>query len=469
MPSSLPVFPTHLEEKHFKISDPLQVSSVKELMTNPMSSQARPLVPDNRTVGHLFSSSRRLPNSMNIPSVPSHERNSGNFSFISQLSSDGDSFPQLLRHGSSLPPNHAPRTEIQSTASINRPEEAKDISWSIDSLQDFLDLPENVPLQTVQMESSSGAMASEDHSKRTDWPEWADQFISADDTMEQNWSELLSEVNAQEPKPKPKMPSSCSLIHQAEVHQHQTVSSGEYLAIANPSSSAPSNKQRMRWTPELHESFVEAVNQLGGSERATPKGVLKLMNVEGLTIYHVKSHLQKYRTARFKPESSEGTLEKTSIPVDDVKSLDLKTSISITEALRLQMEVQKQLHEQLEIQRNLQLRIEEQGRYLQMMFEKQRKMEDDKPKASSSTLDDSSAPSPNLLHTSPASHKSEALGKDHSKGGIDASNADNIDAEACLNKKLKKPEIKWSEDPDPDNFESSTPARKRARGDETAT
>ncbi|KAJ1281586.1 hypothetical protein BS78_04G317300 [Paspalum vaginatum] len=129
-------------------------------------------------------------------------------------------------------------------------------------------------------------------------------------------------------------------------------------------------KSRMRWTPELHERFVDAVNKLGGSEKATPKAVQKIMKIEGLTIYHVKSHLQKYRTAQHRPESSGGAPGMRSGQADEVSIPQLKGTGNV-EGLMAQIGLQKQLHEQLEIQRKLQMQVEEQSKYLEMVIAKQ--------------------------------------------------------------------------------------------------
>ncbi|CAN6443304.1 unnamed protein product [Victoria cruziana] len=107
---------------------------------------------------------------------------------------------------------------------------------------------------------------------------------------------------------------------------------------------------------------------------ATPKGVLTMMGVPGLTIYHVKSHLQKYRLAKFLPESSaDGSKDEKEGSAGSTSNVENLPS-HINEAYRIQMEVQKRLQEQLEVQRQLQLRIEAQGKYLQKIIEEQQKL-----------------------------------------------------------------------------------------------
>nr|PNR59286.1 hypothetical protein PHYPA_002077 [Physcomitrium patens] len=56
--------------------------------------------------------------------------------------------------------------------------------------------------------------------------------------------------------------------------------------------------QKLKWTQELHECFLRAVDHLGGQNKATPKKILHHMNRSGITIAHVKSHLQMYRRGK---------------------------------------------------------------------------------------------------------------------------------------------------------------------------
>nr|KYP59427.1 Myb family transcription factor APL [Cajanus cajan] len=132
-------------------------------------------------------------------------------------------------------------------------------------------------------------------------------------------------------------------------------------------------KPRLRWTVELHERFVDAVAQLGGPDKATPKTIMRVMGVKGLTLYHLKSHLQKFRLGKqphkdFNEHSIKDGMR--------ASALDLQRNIGPSSAMigrnmnEMQMEVQRRLHEQLEVQKNLQLRIEAQGKYMQSILEK---------------------------------------------------------------------------------------------------
>lgn len=110
-----------------------------------------------------------------------------------------------------------------------------------------------------------------------------------------------------------------------------------------------------------------------------------------------------------------------------------------------------------QIQRNLQLRIEEQGKYLQMMFEQQRKMENERLKPSSSNPNDDPAPPSNTTE------KSKAVELDDDKGISDKDTKKSTDQ----NNQKSKP-TSQTEAPEANNIDGGCSPRpsKRARSDQ---
>ncbi|TMX00345.1 hypothetical protein EJD97_000970 [Solanum chilense] len=176
-------------------------------------------------------------------------------------------------------------------------------------------------------------------------------------------------------------------------------------------------KPRLRWTAELHQQFVDAVTKLGGPDKATPKLVLRLMGLKGLTLYHLKSHLQKYRLGQLakKQNAAEANKENSgdssgqfglhsSGPSTSSLSMNfMQGEVPTTEAVMSQIQVQKILQEQLQVQQKLQMRIEAQGKYLQAILDKAKKSLPDNmnssnaPEATTSHLPAFDSPLSNLM------------------------------------------------------------------------
>ncbi|XP_021749033.1 protein PHR1-LIKE 2-like isoform X3 [Chenopodium quinoa] len=138
-------------------------------------------------------------------------------------------------------------------------------------------------------------------------------------------------------------------------------------------------KPRLRWTADLHERFVDAVTQLGGPNKATPKAIMRTMGVKGLTLFHLKSHLQKYRLGK---QSGKDMIEapkdgisasyhlespRTSNSSSSLPTSDMDEGYKVKEALRTQMEVQTKLHLQVEAEKHLQIRQDAERRYMAML------------------------------------------------------------------------------------------------------
>ncbi|RLM65423.1 protein PHR1-LIKE 1-like isoform X2 [Panicum miliaceum] len=153
----------------------------------------------------------------------------------------------------------------------------------------------NNGIDSVDKQTDSGSVRDPNESDERD--EWLtclaglDDFITAD--MTSNYPQMAESAHVSSPL------NSETWQHEHIVHQLvsvPTIPGHLYPTVSPPATinvhSPQRTKMRRRWTTEMHDRFIDAVNQLGGCENAKPKAILDIMNVEGLTRDQVKSHLQ---------------------------------------------------------------------------------------------------------------------------------------------------------------------------------
>ncbi|KQJ89764.1 protein PHR1-LIKE 2 [Brachypodium distachyon] len=160
-------------------------------------------------------------------------------------------------------------------------------------------------------------------------------------------------------------------------------------------------KPRLRWTADLHERFVDAVAQLGGPEKATPKTILRTMGVKGLTLFHLKSHLQKYRMGKQTGKETSEQSKDGSYLLDAqggmslsprVSTQDAKESQEVKEALRAQMEMQRCLHDKVEVQKHVDIRMGAHQTYINNILAKACKIVSEQFASSNFSISDHNLP-----------------------------------------------------------------------------
>ena len=121
----------------------------------------------------------------------------------------------------------------------------------------------------------------------------------------------------------------------------------------------------------------------------------------------------------------------------------------------------------LQIQRNLQLRIEEQGRCLQMMFEKQCQSGMEKLKTSSSSLENPSAVSTDAIQDSPENGALETSKNNNGNSKDDTGNSKTtIETQELGQQQEAAPNGKSVDDCEADVCETSSQPAKRPRTSE---
>ncbi|EEE68749.1 hypothetical protein OsJ_27440 [Oryza sativa Japonica Group] len=172
------------------------------------------------------------------------------------------------------------------------------------------------------------------------------------------------------------------------------MSSQQQHAGEAPASAAAAARARLRWTGQLHERFVLAVAELGGADRATPKSVLRAMAVPGLTLYHLKSHLQKYRQAVSRGGNGGGggsgslndrssSSERQPADHDGDSAADEPRTIAYDGDSDGDAKEGLRDSSRSMVKRHLQLRMEAQGRYLQSVLRRAQQVLADHSLASS--------------------------------------------------------------------------------------